>query len=109
MFSGDLDTEWPASLPSADVEPAGNALEDWDRGFEGILCESSGLGDLYKGWIYKTRPEDSRKETECMLLRLLGSVMSVKSWPRFLGSETRAPGPRRGEGGVPAEWRAEWL
>ena len=44
-----------------------------------------------------------------ILLQSLGSVMAVKSWPRFLGSETQVPGPRRGEGGVPAEWRAEWL
>lgn len=44
-----------------------------------------------------------------ILLRSLGSVVSVKSWPRFLGSKAQAPGPRRGEGGVPAEWRAEWL
>lgn len=98
------------------MEPAANALEDWDRGFEGILCESDGLGDLYEGWIYKTRPEDSRKET--LNARLPDQIFcpslvaglcqeSVKSWPRFSGSETRAPGPRRGDGGVPAERREE--
>lgn len=82
-----------------------------------MLCESSELGDLYKGWIYKTRPGDRRQET--LNTRLPAQAfrppvaglcqVSVKAWPRSLGSEIRAPGPRRGAGGVPAGRRAGWL
>lgn len=39
------------------------ASEDGNRGFEGMLCESSELGNLYEEWIYKTRPGIRRQET----------------------------------------------